>query len=155
MHFKGKYEGILCLWYGSKLNDRILISNANSCSILFSSTISLEIFIVTNVYDPTTYVGRRVLWSSLNEMREAFLGISLFVARDFNFPLTPSKNKGGVEGFRDGMNEFMQFVSRNNLMYLVLKRFKFTWTNGRRGIANIQTKLDQILLSQDCILNFG
>lgn len=80
-------------------------------------------------------------------MREAFLGISWFVVGDFNVHLISSEKKGGVKGFKDGMVEFAQFVSKNNLMDLDLKRLKFTWTGGKKGAANIQTRLDRILLS--------
>lgn len=53
-----------------------------------------------------TYVGRRVLWSFLNQMREAFFSIIWFMAKDVNFHLTPLEKKGVVEGFRDRMVEF-------------------------------------------------
>lgn len=104
IHSEGKSRGIIYLWDGSKLNVQVIISSSKFCSILFSSILSLEIFFVTNVYAPMTCARRRVLWSSINKMREAFLGISWFVIRDFNVHLTPSEKKGGVEEFRDGMN---------------------------------------------------
>lgn len=71
-------------------------------------------------------------------MREAFEGLYWILENNFNVPLMPSKKKGGVKGFYEGMIEFANFVRCNNLMDLDLKRFRFTWTNGRGGDANIQ-----------------
>lgn len=60
-----------------------------------------------------------------------------------------------MEGFFEGMNEFASFVRCNNLMDIDLKRFRYTWTNGRRGEANIQAQLDRVIVSQDCVAWFG
>lgn len=72
------------------------------------------------------------MWSSLNQMREAFEGLYWILAGDFNVMLVALDKKGEVEGFSEGMNDFDNFIKSNNLMDLDLKRFKFTWTNGRR-----------------------
>lgn len=61
VHFEDKSGGILYLWDSSKFNGQVIISSLNFFSILFSFIISLEIFIVTNIYAPTTCVGRRVI----------------------------------------------------------------------------------------------
>lgn len=155
VHFKGKFGGILCLWDISKFEGRVIVSSKSFCSILFSSKASSKTFIITNVYASTTLAVRRILCSSLNQMREAFLGLCSIVVGDFNVPLVPSKKKGGVEGFTEGMNEFANFVRCNNLMDLDLKRFRYTWTNGRKGDASIQAWLDRIFMSQDYVAQFG
>lgn len=66
VHSEGKFRGILCLWDGSKLEGRVLMSSKRFWSILFSTKGSRETFIIINVYAPTTLAGRRILWSSLN-----------------------------------------------------------------------------------------
>lgn len=86
------------------------------------------------MYAPTLMVGRKLLWASLNQMREAFKGLCWIVVGDFNVSLYPLEKRGRIEGFMDGMQDF---VHNNELMDVELKKFKFTWTNGRCGAANI------------------
>lgn len=91
VHAKGKSRGILFLWDKYKLNSRVIISSQNFCSIIFSSIVFLETFIVMNAYAPTTCAGRIIIWYYVNQMREAFMGLSWCMVGDFNFSLDPSK----------------------------------------------------------------
>lgn len=84
-------------------------------------------------------------------MREAFRSLCWIVVGDFNISLYPSEKRGGVEGFFDGMQDFVDFVHNNELMDVELKKFRLTWTNGRCRAAHIQAKLDRVLISQDCL----
>lgn len=155
VHVEGKFGGILFLWDRTKLEGRVIVSSPCFCSIFFTSLATLKTFIVTNVYAPTTCVGRKVLWFFLNQMHEAFMGLSWIVFGYFNASLLPLKKQGGVEVFNEGMQNFDRFINENNLMDLDLKRIKFTWTNGSYGVVHIQKKLDRILISQDYLTRFG
>lgn len=155
VHVEGKFRGILCLWEKSMLEGRVIMASRSFCSILFSFKASRETFIITNVYAPTTLARRRISWSSLNNMREAFMGLYWIMARYFSVSILPSKKKEGVEGFSEGMNDFASFVRCNNLMDLDLNRFIYTWTNCQRGGSNIQAWLDRVLVSQDYVAQFG
>lgn len=64
------------MWDGNKFEGRVIIYSSNFFFILFTSLNTKEMFIITNVYALTTYVGRKLLWSSLKQMREEYLGIS-------------------------------------------------------------------------------
>lgn len=109
----------------------------NFCSLLFTFLNNKEKFIISNVYAPTTMLGRKMLWASLNQMRDTFRGICWIVAWDFNVSLFPSKKRDGIEGITDGMQYFINFVHKNELMDVELKKLKFTWTNARCGDTNI------------------
>lgn len=96
VHVEGKFRGLLRLWDRTKLEGRVIVSIPCFCSIFFTSLVTLETFIVTNVYAPTTFAGRKFFWSSLNHMQEDFMGLSWIVARYFNVSLFPSKKQGGL-----------------------------------------------------------
>jgi len=65
-HVVGNFGGILCMWDRNKLEGRFIVSSPSFSSILFTSLDTKEIFIVTNVYAPTTCVDRKILWYYLN-----------------------------------------------------------------------------------------
>jgi len=76
VYIEGNSGGIMCLWDGTKLKVRLIVSSSSLYSILFTPMGSKEVFIINNVYAPTTLVGRKILWSTLKQMHEAFLEIS-------------------------------------------------------------------------------
>lgn len=113
IHAMGKSEGLMCLWDKKILKGRVIVSSQKICSILFTFLDNKEKVVVINVYAPTTMARRKIMWASLNQTQETFKGLCWIVAGDFNVSLYPSEKRGGVEGFSNGMKDF---VHNNELM---------------------------------------
>lgn len=115
VHASGRSGGILCFQDRKKLGGKVIVVGQifiNPFTLLDSK----ENIIVTNVYAPTIVLGRKVLWSSLNQMRKAFRGFCWIVAGDFNVSLYPLEKMGGVDVFTNDMKDFAYQMYNDNLM---------------------------------------
>lgn len=95
VHSKEKLGGLICLWDKIILDGNVIVSEQHFCSLLFTFLDNKERFMISNVYAPTIVIGRRTLWNSLHQMRDAFRGLFWIVIGDFNVSLYPFEKRGG------------------------------------------------------------
>lgn len=107
------------------------------CLVLMCELETKKEWIITNVYAPTTMVGRRGLWRDLCTFRSNFLGRHWVTTGDFNYTLRPSNQKSGNELVTLHMEEFSAFFFSHRLLDVELVNGKFTWTNRRQGEKHI------------------
>ena len=65
---------------------------------------------------------------------------------NFNSPLYPLENIGGMIDFTDCMKDLANFINNNDLLDMEMCGVKFTWSNNRKGVDLIQVKLDRLLV---------
>eukprot|EP00253_Pinus_taeda_P035742 PITA_35742 len=106
---------------------------------------------LTNVYFPHTIQQKLELLemiSILNENRKFSLSIG---GGDFNIITSMAKKQGGRIRLHSDSEGLKEFIQNNHLMDLPTSNGIFTWTNKRRGIHLIASKLDRFLLSHNAI----
>jgi hypothetical protein len=123
----GASGGIIIIWNGSLFNGEIAFENEFSLSIKFTSSLSHESWILTNIYGPCVAERKAIFldWFSNIDMPE---DMDLLELGDFNFMRKPSdRNKPG--GDVNEMLLFNEAISNLGLVELPLKGRKFTWSN--------------------------
>jgi exonuclease III len=123
----GASRGIIIIWNGSLFNGEVDFQNEFSLSIKFTSNLSDDSWILTNIYGP--YIAERKAifldWFSNIDMPE---DMDWLVLGDFDFMRKPSdRNKPG--GDVNEMLLFNEAISNLGLVELPLKGRKFTWSN--------------------------
>jgi exonuclease III len=100
----GASGGIIIIWNGSLFNGEVDFQNEFSISIKFTSSLSHESWILTNIYGPCTAERKAIFleWFSNIDMPE---DMDWLVLGDFNFMRKPSdRNKPGGD-----VNEMLLF----------------------------------------------
>jgi exonuclease III len=125
--FIGASGGMIILWNGSLFNGTIKFQNEFSLSVRFTSNLSLDSWILTNIYGPCHAERKAIFldWFSNISMAD---DIDWIVMGDFNFIRSPNdRNKPG--GDVNDMLLFNDAISNFGLVELPLKGRKFTWSN--------------------------
>jgi len=86
--------------------------------------------------------------TSLNSSRRYPLWIS---GGDFNIITHLEEKKGGRRKLEEDSTSFKDFIRSNQLIDVQTSNGTYTWTNKRRGVHNIASRLDRFLLSDNAI----
>ncbi|KAL0378395.1 UNVERIFIED_CONTAM: LINE-1 retrotransposable element O protein [Sesamum radiatum] len=115
-------------------------------SILLSSNLIFSNFVLAvnkaGVHCPAVSCFKPVFWQSLNEIHQSFAGPWLVVG-DFNAVLSQVEKRGGKPFASASKNSLRDELDSCNLIDLGFSGYKFTWSNKRPGMTNIQSRLDR------------
>lgn len=126
----GLSGGAVIIWKSSIFSSNVVFQKAYAISVEFFSKHNDAHWLLTNIYAPCTYVGKREFldWFSDIQMPQE---INWLVVRDFNLCQSPDdRNRPG--GDINEMLLFNEAISRLGLVELPLKGRRFTWTNKQR-----------------------
>lgn len=142
----GSRGGLLFLW---RLHVPVHILGFNQCMIsafVRYSFLSLT-FVLTLVYDPSCYHGKRQFWDSLDGLAKSHSEPWAIVG-DFNAITTPSEKLGGHPFASSSFGGLRGFINSCGLVDMGFHGNSYTWTNGRQGCANIKERIDRGLANQ-------
>jgi exonuclease III len=123
----GASGGIIIIWNGALFNGHIEFQNEFSISVKFSSNLSSNKWILTNIYGPShsDKKSQFLEWFANIDMPD---DMDWIIMGDFNFMRSPSdRNKEG--GDINDMLLFNEAISNLGIIELPLKGRKFTWSN--------------------------
>jgi exonuclease III len=146
----GASGGIIIIWNGSLFNREVDFQNEFSLSIKFTSNLSHDSWILTNIYGPYSAERKAIFldWFSNIDMLE---DMDWLVLGDFNFMRKPSdRNKPG--GDVNEMLLFNEAISNLGLVELPLKGRKFTWSNMQQ--EPLLERLDWFFTSSSWTLSY-
>jgi ribonuclease HI len=135
------------IWCICKINLNPIVLFVDNQCVAFTLSEMDKVFGIVAVYASTCYVNRRNLWSSLshlnsnNDIPWCFLG-------DFNVVLGIHEYSGNYSPADLPMNEFQEWTNSNNLLHLPTRGAWYTWSNGRRGRAFTEKRLDRAICNQ-------
>jgi exonuclease III len=123
----GQSGGTLVIWKGSRFNGAVIFQTKYAMNIEFSSNISNDVWILSNIYAPCMPEGKHdfLEWLHNIDMPD---DTNWLLVGDFNLIRHPSdRNRPG-----GNVNEMLQFntaISNLRLGELRLNENRFTWTN--------------------------
>jgi exonuclease III len=150
LHSESASGGLIIIWNGSLLSGEVDFQNEFSLSIKFTSVLSHESWILTNIYGPCTAERKSSFfeWFSNIDMPD---DMDWLVLGDFNFIRKPTdRNKPG--GDVNDMLLFNEAISNLGLVELPLKGRKFTWSNMQK--EPLLERLDWFFTSSSWTLSF-
>jgi len=145
----GTRGGLFLTWkHGITLDLYKLDQNHISC--LVSSDGSNSQWLISCIYAPHMGLLRSDFWTNLTDLGNSFGGPWLLLG-DFNSILSPFEKSGGRNFGSSSHIDFVDFVHSNALVDLGFVGNKFTWSNHRKGRANIRERLDRGLANLDWV----
>lgn len=124
-------------------NVPVQILGFNECMIyafVYSSLPSIA-FILTLVYGPSRYHGKRQFWDSLHSLAHSHSEPWVLVD-DFNAITSHVEKVGGRLFASSSSGGFQEVINSCGLVDLGFNGNSFTWTNERQGNANIKKRID-------------
>jgi exonuclease III len=132
------------LWCICKVSITPVVLEVDDQFVAFTCTEFDNMFGIAAVYASTCYIKRRQLWNklsvlgNLHKIAWSFLG-------DFNVILGHHEYRGSFLPANLPMAEFQDWTSANELLHLPTRGAWFTWSNGRRGRAFTEKRLDRAI----------
>ncbi|KAI5421605.1 hypothetical protein KIW84_045146 [Lathyrus oleraceus] len=108
---------------------------------------------ISVVYALTSYITRRNLWNSLQNILQTYK-ISWCFMVDFNIILGAHEYDDPFGPARGPMDEFSFWSDQNHLIHMPTVGAKFTWSNGRNGSHHTRKRLDKVICNQAWINSF-
>lgn len=105
-------------------------------------------WLLSALYTSPNPLIRHDLWQYIQQFGTN-LHFPWLLAGDFNQGFWPSEKKGGNPLSRNSLRPLHRMVDQCGLLDLGFVGSPFTWTNMRRGLANIQERLDRALCNQE------
>ena len=106
------------------------------------------IFLLINVYGPSSILDKRNLWTKLSQIIQHDEDQRFIVGGDFNGILSDDDNKGGISPHPRTIQDFLYFITNNQLLDVIPHNGSFTWTTRQDGFLQIAKRLDRFFISQ-------
>ncbi|XP_057838890.1 uncharacterized protein LOC131048833 [Cryptomeria japonica] len=105
-------------------------------------------FLLFNFYGPIKFEDKLMVWNEVAAQINMMGKDKAILAGDFNALLDMDEKVGGLRKPTKVMEDSREFISNCNLVNIIQKNGKFTWTNRRRNFANISERLDRFLVGE-------
>ena len=146
----GSSGGVIIIWKSSLFHGNLIFQNSYAISVEFFSKHNDAHWILTNIYAPCTYTGKRefLYWFSNIQMPDS---INWLVVGDFNLCRSPD-DRNRLGGDLSEMLLFNEAISSVGLVELPLKGRRFTWSNKQQ--SPLLERLDWFLTSPCWTLSY-
>ena len=145
--------GILTLWNPQKIDLIDVKASGDYLSVVFQPVGDKETYLVTNVYGPQRMEAKLRLLNSLETLRNRHARIPWILGGDFNINKSLTEKKGGTRVLGKDSVAFQTFIDEMKLVDIEMYNGIFTWKNKRGGKAQVASKLDRFIISEDLMLN--
>jgi len=152
---RGASGGIVTIWDNSKWNLTSTNLHQHWITTILDSRIGNHTVIIYNVYSPNHYREKEICWDDIRASINGEPNSNIIVAGDFNLVLHANEKRGGCftpNPFRGRMEAIIQ---DHELVDVVPKNHRYTWSNRRIGIGNIMERLDRFLVNISYLSSFS
>ncbi len=134
--------GGLILGWKAEVDIEVTVANKNIINAIVFSSPPNQPWMLTVVYAPPSKSHRTLFWDHLKKLSDSFPGPWICVG-DFNCIKEQSEKAGGKPFASSSNSELGGFLFDCNLIDLRFYGNSFTWSNKRKGQANIKDRLDR------------
>lgn len=144
----GRVGGIWLLWDP----DTVSVNTTEISNQVIHATIKKDAFedwVFSAVYASPNHTTRETLWEEL-VTKAAIMNSPWLLAGDMNETTSATECQSSSNVVRTSQNrKFRDRIDSCNLMDMGATGPKFTWSNGRKGMALVQKRLDRALCNAD------
>lgn len=152
---RGASGGIVTMWNNQQCDCDSTIINQNWIRTNLNSKEESRDLIIYNVYIPNHSREKELCWKELKESIDSEQTSNIIIAGDFNLILHANEKRGGNfmhDPFRSQLEEIMQ---EHEMVDIIPKNRKYTWSNRRLGAGNIMEHLDRFLVNITLLSSFA
>ncbi|XP_059077878.1 uncharacterized protein LOC131876479 [Cryptomeria japonica] len=145
---RGSTGGLGILWNSKVFEVIPLESNKFSmaCNIIYKpGGFGFPLF---NIYGPIKIDEKLRVWSEIYEQLQLLEMHKVILAGDFNAILDIDDKEGGLRKSTRVMEDFREFISNCQVVDVIPKNGKFTWTNRRLNFSKISERLDRFFVGE-------
>ncbi|XP_028121413.1 uncharacterized protein LOC114318678 [Camellia sinensis] len=135
--------GIWLFWRADLVEVEVLPPNPQALSVIIRRQNEAD-WLFTALYASPNFTSRSALWHYLVDFASG-LSLPWLIAGSFNEISSNAEKQGGAPSTQRRLSQFIQVMDEFHLTNLGFSGPKFTWTNGRHGLANIKERLDKAL----------
>eukprot|EP00253_Pinus_taeda_P024397 PITA_24397 len=144
--------GILTLWNPQKVSIIDAEASRNYLSVIIQPVGVSDTFLITNVYVPQRIYEKLKFLESLVDLRSRHEEIPWVMGGDFNMIKSLLEKKGGTRMLSKDSVVFQSFTEDMKLVDSEMHNDLLTWNNKRGGDAQVTSKLDIFLISEELML---
>jgi len=144
--------GILTLWNPLKFGITDAKASRNYLSVVIQPVGDRNTYLVMNVYGPQRLDEKIKFLDSLVDLRIRYAGLHWVIGGDFNMIISLSEKKGGTRALNKDVAAFQNFSKNMKLVDIETNNGLCTWNNKRGGNAQVASKLDRFMISEDLML---
>eukprot|EP00253_Pinus_taeda_P008234 PITA_08234 len=111
--------------------------------------------IIYNVYTPNQYREKEQCWKELRESIDNEQNPNIILAGDFNMILHANEKRGGTFTHDPFRSQLEGIMTEHELVDIIPKNRKYTWSNRRMGPGNIMERLDRFLVNISLLSSFA
>lgn len=149
---RGFSGGIWVLWDSSKVHLEPISFDDQIMNILVYQRDKVN-WLLSAIYASPNPVFRHDLWDYLRCLGP-ISELTWLLIGDYNQVLSPNEKRGGLPVSTAQVRSFLEVIRTCELLDIGYSRPKFTWSNMRRGMANILERLDRAFCNQKWITTF-
>ena len=143
----GSASGLAIFWDPQKIYPLGWVSSRSTLSMVASALDPREVIMITNVYAPVDFVGKKELWRHIQYVRNCHPFHHWVLARDFNSVLSLEEKQGGLARLGPSSALLRQHIAVLQLSDIKPSNGLYTWNNRRTGVDAISKHLDRFLVS--------
>eukprot|EP00253_Pinus_taeda_P004132 PITA_04132 len=131
------------------------INEARGASRVLENKEDKQTIIIYNIYVPNHYRDKDCCWRDLKSNIDEEGSSNIILGGDLNLILHANEKRGGSfisDSYRIHLENIMQ---EYELMDIVPKNRRYTWSNRRIGVGNIMERLDKILINVSLLSMFS
>eukprot|EP00253_Pinus_taeda_P010075 PITA_10075 len=151
---RGASGGIVTIWDSHRWICDSAIINKNWIRTKLDSRTGDRSVIIYNVYVPNHYREKETCWDNLKGSIESESTTNLIIAGDFNMILHANEKRGGNFTHDPFRNQLEAIIQENELVDIIPKNRRYTWSNQRMGAGNIMECLDRFLVNISFLSTF-
>eukprot|EP00253_Pinus_taeda_P034390 PITA_34390 len=152
---RGASGGIVTIWDNSKWKYTSTNLHQNWIRTALDSRTGNHTVIIYNVYVPNHYREKEICWDDLKTSIDGELNSNIIVAGDFNLVLHANKKRGGCFTPNPFRGRLEAITQEHELVDVVPKNRRYTWSTRRIGISNIMERLDRFLVNISYLSSFS
>lgn len=141
--------GLVCIWNPTTFTLGDCVIGTGFLGLIGVWNNTQQHCVLVNVYSACDMIGKRALWSELQQWRNSCQIVTWCLAGDFNAVRATEERRGitwGLNSQRVEIQEFNAFIAGMELLDLPLAGRKFTWC---RPNNQAKSRIDRFLVSHD------
>eukprot|EP00253_Pinus_taeda_P017174 PITA_17174 len=144
---RGTSGGITTIWSQEEWNSEAEIIEQHWIKTVLRNNMSKQQIVIFNIYTPNHYRDKKVCWDSLSKNIMEEDSSNIILGGDLNLILHANEKRGGSFTPYPFRNQLETIMQNGDLIDIIPKNRKYSWSNHRLGSNNIMERLDQFLVN--------
>lgn len=113
-----------------------------------------QIIVIYNIYAPNHFRDKERCWEEIKVSMNAEENTNIMLGGDLNLVLHANEKRGGIFSPDPFRTQLEDITHDQDLVDIIPKNRRYTWSNRRLGTCNIMERLDRIIINVMLLSSF-